>query len=301
MNKNTAKWYVSKDGNFKFTTGMNVIRKRHKPNSIFEYPFVSYAALILFGAIDVAMFYQLLTPIVDESKTVLIVGLLALFAGMDFAPVYLAMKLREKRQGYKVDDITLWLLLLSFVLAFTMNCVMRFALRNEAIANTTDVNITGNGITTANSFSAIYSAFCAILPLITSLCSFGISYALSNPLRAELQKTEEIGDMLDEEIAQTEAVLASIAVDGDMLKRMISEDTDHYECSIAMVREQALEYSDYVRQRLKEHMGEAAATNELSKEHRDEFIAKLQDTSDGYDAEGYNHIGCLFESIEAME
>ena len=301
MNKNTAKWYVGKDGNVMFTTGMNVIRKRHKPNSIFEHPIVSVIALFLFGVIDVALFYQLLTPVVDESGITLIVGLLALFTGMDFAPIYLAMRLREKKQKYKVDNIMLWFFLLSFLITFAMNCMLRYALRDTAVANMTEVSINGNESVAVNSFSAVYSAFCAILPLITSLCSFGISYAIYNPLRTELQKAEEIRNMLDEDITQTEAVLTSITADTDMLKRLLSEDTDHYECTIEMVRERALEYSDYVRERIKEHMGEAAATNELSKEHRDEFISNLLNKSHEYGAEGSAQIGAIFESLQVQE
>ena len=71
-------------------------------------------------------------------------------------------------------------------------------------------------------------------------------------------------------------------MDPNHLERLLKEDDQKYGNMLAMIRERTLLYCDYVRERLKEHLGDPASSNELSRDNREHLLMLLgTDKADG--------------------
>lgn len=117
--------------------------------------------------------------------------------------------------------------------------------------------------------------FWCCLPMITSLGSLHISYSTYHPLMIRKRREEEMIEEKQEEIRRLEAVLDEYNADQDFAMNLKADDEGNYEEMKRMQRAMTIGYCDYVRQRLKEHIGEPASTSALSQEVCDEILERL--------------------------
>ena len=282
MRRNKNIWEIGKEGNLIFPTEGEVLRLKYSPQTLFEKPIVAYIVMIACAVLDAVVFNQMFARLLRERWELRTLSCIGMLFGFDFAPIYLGMKLREKNQGYKVDKMLIRALALSFAAAFVINIVLRFAMKDVILppqsTKPSSIMATNISVQQKNPLAPIYAFFAAVLPLITSLCSFGVSYAVANPLKTEMENLDTQLLMLQHDSDQAQSIIAEYEADEDMVERLKGEDNEKYNAASNMIREQAVMYTDYVRQRIKEHLGEPAPINELSKPHHAEYFNRLNET-----------------------
>ena len=105
-----------------------------------------------------------------------------------------------------------------------------------------------------------------VIPFVTSLGSFFISYLTYNPLVVRKRNQEELIAEKKDEIRRLDAILFEYDADTEFAEHLIQDDTGKFEEMKKMQRALVLSYCDYVRQRLKEHLANPTAVNALSEE-----------------------------------
>ena len=83
---------------------------------------------------------------------------------------------------------------------------------------------------------------------------------------------------IEDGIIETEAILSEYDSDRDYYNRLLEDDDEKYNQTIELIEEKAVYYSDYVKEKIKEKLGDAAANNELSKDTRGKLLKMINDT-----------------------
>jgi hypothetical protein len=104
------------------------------------------------------------------------------------------------------------------------------------------------------------------IPMLTSVGSFFISYLTYNPLRVRKRAAEEMLIVKNDEIRRLEAILIEYEADPDFAEHLREDDEGKYEEMRKMHRAMVINYCEYVRQRLKEHLANPSAISALSEE-----------------------------------
>lgn len=281
MSKEICAWKMNKNGSLVFSTKEAVNRIHYKPKSLFERPVIAYLVMLVCAVLDFTLFYQLLSKALYDDPATMYMTTIGLLIGFDFAPCYLGMQFRKASQGYRVNKILMGVLAASFILAFVVNFWLRLVMKDVALpdlSTTTSLFGTVNTETTSNPFALAFAVFAAALPVVTSLCSFGISYSTSNPLGKEIEVLNNELEMLEADLIQTSSALTEYEADSEYYDRICRDDEARYKECIAFACEKAMYYVDYVRERIKEHLKEdPSGINELSKAQYEHLLALLKD------------------------
>lgn len=258
MFKNWTFWRLDNQGNIKFITRDWISSKRDKPDTFWNHPILLGVIIIVCALVDFACFMQIFGKLLPDTELVRWVSILGMLFAFDFVPVYLGLNLRKRLQGYNVKELMLIAMVGVFALAFLTNVYLRISLRDLILPNLVDETIT-------SPYAVTFAVFASILPLLTSIGSFTISYSMANPLNTEKLALETERNHLMDSIGQIDALLKEYDADGDFYDRLISDDNKQYETMKQMIREKREEYRDYVREMIKEQLGEELSTNTLSK------------------------------------
>ena len=262
-------WGRDGQGNLEFKTKKRVARLRTKPDTLWNHPVLLVVIIFLCAAVDFVCFQQLFDSFLMDARLIRWTAIIGMLLAFDFVPVYLGLNLRKRLQGYNVNKAMLVAMLAVTLLAFGVNVYLRIQFRDLVLPDLTasSSSIFGSLSTgTAVSSRALpYAIFASAIPLFTSLCSFTISYFMANPLRAEKLALDNEHNELADRIGQIEAILREYDANPDFHGRLTGDDNDRFGAMKQMIKEKRETYRDYVRERIKEHLGEAAANNELSK------------------------------------
>ena len=244
---------------FCFTSSDNATKKTYRPLSYFYHPFAAVVVMAVCGMVDIVMFYMLFSNIILVSGLFRMIATLALFIGFDFGPIYLGMKLREYNEGYNIDKLIFTAFVIAFLVAFAASAYLRIAAK--------DIALPLNSFQTdeVSPLAFPWAIFGIFAPVVTSFVSFGISYCTYNRLTEECKTEEEILNDIEEEMINIRAAQAEDQAENDRALHLDAIDQAHYESSLLQAKEQGIFLCDYVRERLKEHLGNPSSTNELSK------------------------------------
>lgn len=281
MGKEICAWKMNKNGSLVFSTKEAVNRTHYSPRSVFEHPLIAYLVMIVCAVLDFTLFYQLLSKALYDDPTTKYMTTIGLLIGFDFAPCYLGMQFRKASQGYRVNKLLMGALAASFILAFAVNFWLRLVMKDVALpdlsTNTKSLLGTVSTEETSNPLALSFAVFAAVLPAVTSLCSFGISFSTSDPLRKDIEVIDKELEMLEADLTQTGSVLAEYEADSEYYDRICRDDEARYRECMAFTCEKAMYYADYVRERIKEHLKEdPSGINELSKAQYERLIELLK-------------------------
>lgn len=281
MGKVICAWKMNKNGSLVFSTKEAVNRIHYSPRSLFEHPLIAYLVMIACAVLDFTLFYQLLSKALYDDPTTKYMTTIGLLIGFDFAPCYLGMQFRKASQGYRVNKLLMGALASSFVLAFGVNFWLRLVMKDVALpdlsTNTTSLLGTVSTDETSNPLALSFAVFAAVLPVVTSLCSFGISFSTSDPLEKDIEVLDKELEMLEADLTQTVSVLSEYEADSEYYDRICRDDEARYRECMAFTCEKAMYYADYVRERIKEHLKEdPSGINELSKAQYERLVELLK-------------------------
>ena len=86
---------------------------------------------------------------------------------------------------------------------------------------------------------------------------------------------------IENRISEIEATLIEFETDSDYKNRLLEEDWREYQSMLFGVKEGSIYYCDYVRERIKEKLGDPVSLNALSLDNRVE-LTKMLDGVNSY-------------------
>lgn len=280
MRKNNNLWAVNQQGGLEFGLRNELLKREYQVDSMWEHPVVAVAVMFVCATLDFVLFKQLFASFLYDHVLIQWFSIIGCLIGFDLAPIYLGILVRKKNQGYRISLLLLGLLILAFALAIAGNVWLRIEMRDLVLpaASSTGTSLFGSVAEeeSVNPGAMPYAIFTAALPIVTSLVSFGISYITSNPLKNKLKNLHTSQVKLEDSIGQLKAILIEYEEDPDLTGRLTAEDDEQYATCLGLTREQAVAYCDYVRERIKEHLGDPAASNELSKDSRQALVSLFE-------------------------
>lgn len=291
--KKSSAWAMGKDGQIQFSTMDKVVKERFKADTKWEHPVMAVAVMLLCGTLDFIMFRQLFGSFLYDNVWIQWFSIIGLLIGFDAAPIYLGMAAKKRKQGINTSKVVTGVFLFAFIVAFVINVILRIAMKDQVLPDlekmaTSVFGDVSMGIP-VNERALPYALFTAVLPLVTSLVSFGISFMTFNPLKQKLRKLREEQYLLEKDMDSIKAVLADYEQDRDFQERVMEDDDRNYRIARAMAKEKAMMYLDYVRERIAEHLGTPSAANAMvstQREKLEELFRTEEPGWEGYDKQG---------------
>ena len=277
MKRSKNLWRINSQGGIEFRKSPRLAEVTCKPDSAWERVPAALVLLILCGLTDFVLNKQTFGSFLHDAPWVQYCSIAGMLVGLDVAPTYLGILCKKRSQGFYVSVLQPLLFLSAFLMALLVNTMLRIRLRNLILPPTvsaTAFSFLGTAVESAAEHPAAmpYAIFTSTLAAVTSLVNFGVGYMVNDPLKNRLVKLSKASREMDRDIGQLEAMLAEYDADSEYMEQLMAEDQEQYENAAAMIEELGVYYCDYVRQRIKEHLGDAAATNALSKDCRGELI-----------------------------
>ncbi len=209
--------------------------KKYKADTPMDNSFVPYVVMLLCGATDFVFFYNLFKMISYDNPILLGFQVVALLFGADIVPVYLGIMHRRIKQGLCKDKSTAWLALIACVLTFLINIVLRLMTMDHmapdlSSATTSFINsvsqVGQESEAAGVDLTALGLALTGIVvPFVTSLGSFFISYLTYNPLMVRKRNQEELIAEKKDEIRRLDAILFEYDADTEFAEHLLSETT----------------------------------------------------------------------------
>ena len=113
------------------------------------------------------------------------------------------------------------------------------------------------------------------IPVVTSLGSCLISFITYNPLEIRKQRLAEMMEDTRDQVRRFDAILDDYAAESDFAENLEAEDEAKYHEMQKLQKAKVITYSDYVRERLKEQLGNPTSNNVLSESVCESILARL--------------------------
>ncbi len=282
MSRNNL-YNIDNQGNLRFSLRSSLNKEQAMPESKWEHGVIAVIIMFICAVPDFMSFLQVFNAIMSDSVLIRVTGIIAMLIGFDLAPILLGIVEKKRSQGLKSSKLARVVLIVAFITAFIWNTVLRIATRDIVLPNlsTNTISILENTASTnnPNALAMYYALFAASMPVITSFVSFAASFIASNPVKQHLNKLIAEQIELEDKIVELEAILLEYDSDPMYWERMLEDDEQKYNATLDQIHEQAMYYCDYVRERIKEHLGDPASSNELSKNTRPKLIRMFDENN----------------------
>lgn len=257
-------------------------RKRFKADTPFDNSIVPYLIMAFSATVDGVVFYSLFSRISYDSPMMLGVEIAGFLFGFDIIPVFLGIQYKRLRQGITKDKFVLIMALIACGLAFAMNIVLRILTINQTSASSVSIATSYMGtMAQETAESGIDATTIALtifgigIPVVTSVGSCMISFIIYNPLKIKKQRIAEMMEDTRDEVRRFDAILDDYDAEPDFAENLEVEDEAKYPEIQMMHIAQVIGYCDYVRERLKEKLGNPTSNNVLSESVCETILARL--------------------------
>lgn len=259
-------------------------RKLFKSDTPFDNSFIPYIIMFICATVDAITFYSLFSRISYDNPVALVIQIIGFLFGFDVVPIFLGIHYRRLKQGLTKDKIIVFLGLTVFCLVIATNIALRIttidmmspssvSTPTSFISSTSKVSASNSGSDFAVAISL--TIFGMIIPIVTSLGSFFISYMTYNPLNIKKKRLAEMITETEDEIRRYDAVIDDFDAESDFSERIIEEDKASYNVLLAIYKSKAFDYYNYTRERLKEHLADPATNSQLSQDKCQELMKIL--------------------------
>lgn len=273
MSKTTNLISIDHNGEFVYHGLNSHVSKKYRADTPLDKSFVPYLIMAFCAIVDASVFISLFKMISYDSPFMLGIQVAGCLFAFDVVPLYLGIQLRRIKQGLSKDKFIMWMALVVCILACAMNVVLRLMTMGQLSPDLSSAttNYFGNVAQESQAIGIDATAialtiFGIVLPVLTSVGSFFISYLTYNPLKVRKRFEEEMITEKKDEIRRLDAILAEYDADTDFAEHLVQDDEGKFQEMKKMQRALVLSYCDYVRQRLKEHLANPTAINALSEE-----------------------------------
>ncbi|MGN0362500.1 MAG: hypothetical protein ACI4ET_06635 [Bilifractor sp.] len=262
-------WIKKKDGNLYFPGRHQMTSAKKKPESGWYHPITLTVIIFVCCAVDLFNFKGLFDSFMFDNLFARIIGITAFLIAYDIIPVYLGSELKKKTQGFNVNTPMLIIMLAIFIMAFVINCMLRYATRNLVLPDMTQMFgsvSTQNAETQVSFFNdlpLVNCVFSSIVPLITSLASGTISFAMADPLKGELLRLEEERNVMNDRISELTSIITEYQSYKNYKEYLETLDEKEYQTAREQIEAQRKLLQDHVRTRLAEASANPASSNLL--------------------------------------
>ena len=255
----------------------------HTPETPFESNIVPYIILIVCACVDATFFIDLFTYTSFDSQLFIYMQSLALLCGFDVVPCVCGSV--KKRVDLGTDPQLQTVVKMSmavFAICFFANAFLRVAalpLMNP------------NGAVTVTTISLCILGI--VLPLITSLTSYCISYIIYHPGEAKIIKLERMIETLEDSIRKYDSILLELSE--NHVDRINENDLGQLKLAISTVISYATDYCDRYRINLSKTLDDKTAKTALSESSLEEINKSLTEQLEKLQTE----VGFLINKLKA--
>lgn len=257
-------------------------RKRFKADTPFDNRIVPYLIMAFCATVDGVVFYSLFSRISYDSPMMLGVQIAGFLFGFDIVPIFIGIQYKRLQQGITKDRFVLVMALVVCGLAFAMNIALRIMTIDLISPSTVSTATSYMGTVTQEAAESGIDATAIALtifgmgiPVVTSLGSCLISFITYNPLKIKKQCTAEMMEDTRDEVRRFDAILDDYDAEPDFAENIEAEDEAKYQEMQMMHKAKVIGYCDYVRERLKEQLGNPTSNNVLSESVCETILARL--------------------------
>ena len=278
MNRSNSFLTKDRNGEFIYHELNSHIGKKYKADTPLDKSFVPYLIMLFCAAVDTSVFYNLFKMISYDSPFMIGIEIAGFLFAFDVVPLYIGIQLRRLKQRISKDKFILWLALVVCVLACFMNVALRLTTIEQMSPDPSSMSPdyfgtipeetadTSGDPATIDPSTIALTIFGIGLPILTSIGSFFISFLTYNPLKVRKRTIEEMLTEKNDEIRRLDAILSEYNADPEFANHLREDDEGKYEEMKKLQRAVVINYCEYVRQRLKEHLANPTAINALSEE-----------------------------------
>ena len=182
----------------------------------------------------------------------------------------------------------MYLALAAFVIACVMNVALRIMTIDQLSPDVSSVSYFGSAAQDSQTSNVDSSAmaltiFSIVIPFVTSLGSFFISYLTYNPLKIAARNQEIMIGEKEDELRRLDAMLSEFENDAEFAENLINDDKQKFAEFKKLERALITNYCNYVRLRLMEHLADPSATSALSEETCAAILQLLDDQLAAFD------------------
>lgn len=269
---------LEKNGEFSYNGLNSYIKSKYKADSPFEYSFVPYIIMLFCCTVDLMVFLNMIKMLSYEAPLILATQTCALLFAFDVVPIYLGTHLKKIKLGLTKDKLVLWCAIVVCILGVAVNTSLRIMTMDIMAPDLSDnptsyynnhpvESTTTESEDEEENMTAISIAVMGIcVPIITSLGSFFVSYSIADPLKNRKRRLEKALSEKSDEIRRLNALLFEYESYEDFAEHLKENDHGKFEEMKKMDKALVVEYCEYVRQRLKEYLGDPTSNNILSEE-----------------------------------
>lgn len=287
-------WSMHSNGELLYERVNQQTKKKYEPDSVFFYTVVTCILMFLCGMTDFCVFNSLFKTIAYDNETIRIFSIIGLLIGFDVIPVYIGVHAKRLRQGLSRDWFILFMALSITFIAVCLNIGLRISTIDEMSPASSsgqesafvteqfhDSSETGTDGTSGenqqktDSTAMALTVFGCLLPVVTSVGSFCVSYLTYDPLMIRKQREEELINEKKEEIRRLRATVLDYEADKDFEKNLREYDDKMFHTMQKEQRAKAVSYCNYVKQRVREHLGDAASGNILTAGNNVQLLKQL--------------------------
>lgn len=263
--------------------GLNThMPKKFKADNPLDNFFVPYLIMAFCAVVDTSVFISLFKLISYDSKFMLGIQVAGFVFAFDVVPIYLGIHLKRIKQGLSKERFIFALALAVCVLACALNIVLRITTIDQISPDMSSMTTSYYGTIVENSSSnkidstaVSISIFGMVIPFLTSIGSFYISYITYHPLKVRQRREEEMLAVKKDEIRRLEAILSEYDACEEFAENLKQDDRCKFEEMKKMQKAVVAGYCDYVRLRLKQYIGNPTANNILSQDNCTLILERL--------------------------
>ena len=199
MSKTTNLISIDHNGEFVYHGLNSHVSKKYRADTPLDKSFVPYLIMAFCAIVDASVFISLFKMISYDSPFMLGIQVAGCLFAFDVVPLYLGIQLRRIKQGLSKDKFIMWMALVVCILACAMNVVLRLMTMGQLSPDLSSAttNYFGNVAQESQAIGIDATAialtiFGIVLPVLTSVGSFFISYLTYNPLKVRKRFEEEM-------------------------------------------------------------------------------------------------------------
>lgn len=280
--KSTNLWSINSGGDIIRNDLHSDTKKKYKPDIALDRSFIPYLVMVICAAIDMVFFISLAQRIFYDNIFAAALQVAGFMLAFDCVPIYAGFQ--KKRVELKITNQKKILIAAYFIfaLAVLLNIVLRFlTIKEFSSAEATEIYSVYGEIGKSSVEAKISETDIAVaimgmvIPVITSVTSFFISYISYNPWKIKLRSLEERMTDKKDALRRYEAIIQEAKADENFEKNITDDDERKYEEMKKYQKAKVLGYCDYVRLRLKQNIGDPTSNNILSEDVCLELLARL--------------------------
>lgn len=251
------------------------VEEFNKPDDIYAKKWISVMFVIVFLCIDFFCLKSLWNSVQTENMEFVMCLALACALSLDVPLAIAACSLKKYNQGLcgkKEKNMIMILSIALFAITFVFNFGFRIFTKDltfstessSLVVDTQAAEIAESGTDTITIlFAALY---CGVIPLLTSICSFLISYWGYDPLGQRKKRLEKGRISLQANIHEAEKALAETSGAKQYCNELITREEDLYQEFMNQLDADALALKQMVRVLIMKKLGTPEYVSAMSKE-----------------------------------